>query len=180
MPERGKFANEPLMYIQQPTVSKPTAPMQHEYRTPKKVLTTTSATEPTSPQKKTTNRSTSIGKITRGFVQELKEPQPVRRAPRNKGQETSTEKEKKSVEQPVSDTSTEKKKFKDMSLLEKVEYFVNTPSHLPKMRCEVKTDARSFRGIIKDFQDNQISMLVGRRTSTIDFTEVTDIRLLGF
>ncbi|HLQ70739.1 MAG TPA: CotO family spore coat protein, partial [Bacillota bacterium] len=74
------------------------------------------------------------------------------------------------------------KKFRDMTIKEKVYYFSDAPALSPKLRCEVQTINRSYRGKIVDFVDNEVYIRVGRRRSTtnIPFDEIRDIRLLGF
>lgn len=88
-----------------------------------------------------------------------------------------TEKESKSPDRPPRD-----KKFKEMSLEEKVFYFAYAPATSPTLRCEVMTSERSYRGKIVDFIENEVYMRVGRRISPekIPFETIRDIRLLGF
>ncbi|WP_099157112.1 CotO family spore coat protein [Virgibacillus ndiopensis] len=76
--------------------------------------------------------------------------------------------------------SSRRAKFKEMTIDEKIDYFVNMPSSLPKMKCEVKTGERSYRGIINDKKEDDIFMLSGRRRVKIAVDEIEWIRLLGF
>src|SRR5699024_12740480 len=80
------------------------------------------------------------------------------------------------------DGRQERKRFKDMTLEERIDYFLNAPKHAPVMRCEVKTEGRNYRGTIVDYQDNNVYMRVGKRTTptAIPFDTINEIRLLGF
>lgn len=79
-------------------------------------------------------------------------------------------------QQPV----RERKQFRDMSIRERVEYFANTSEYAPKMRCEVKTKQRTFRGIIVSFKDEEVTFQSGKRMQQIPFEEIRSVRLLGF
>jgi hypothetical protein len=198
-----KFAKAPLLYIQQPTVNKPSAPMQHTYSSPKKKTRIDSNPEPEKknpqqPIKKYSN----FAAISKEIVQDLKEApkdeKPTKTIKRTGKMELTTPSSPESThvseitspsqstpssptEQQANKDKTEKKKFKDMSIMEKIMYFINTPNHLPRMRCVVITDERKYRGIIKDFQDDHILMQVGRLVSTtkINIEDVREIQLLG-
>src|SRR5699024_11650770 len=83
-------------------------------------------------------------------------------------------KEKKSM--------ADRPKFKDMTIEEKVEYFVSQPRHVPKLRCQIETNERKYRGIIIDFQEDHVFIRVGKRSSStkISLDQITNIRMLGF
>lgn len=85
-----------------------------------------------------------------------------------------------SLEEVSEDNKLERKKFKEMTLMEKIDYFIKTPSHLPRMRCEVVTNDNKYRGIMLDKENEVIKMRVGRRTTEVSIEDITDIRLLGF
>src|SRR5699024_12853598 len=76
----------------------------------------------------------------------------------------------------------ERPKFKDMTIEEKVEYFVRQPRHVPKLRCQIETNERKYRGIIIDFQEGHVFIRVGKRSSStkISLDQITNIRMLGF
>ncbi|GIO25778.1 CotO family spore coat protein [Ornithinibacillus bavariensis] len=194
MTKRSKFANEPLMYIHQPTVIRPSAPMQHTYRTPKKEDKIESVQKPVKKYPKPTKQRTNISAISKDIVHDLKEAPPNANDLANSAQNTSnkdltgnsTPAEPSESPIPIepqdNKDNNEKKKFRDMSILEKVMYFINTPNHLPRMRCEVITEEKKYRGIIKDFQEDHIIMQVGRRmpTTSISIKDVKGIQLIGF
>ncbi|SFD39194.1 Spore coat protein CotO [Lentibacillus persicus] len=155
-----KQAKSPLLYIQQPQIKTPEASMQSHYMTSKKQRDTkvqNSIKRPGSRQKFT----------------KLKDDD------QEETFELSGENEK---EQSEDHRPREKKKFKDMTLDERVEYFLDTPDHAPIMKCEVKTEGRNYRGIIVDYQDDNVYMRVGRRTTptSIPFETIKEINLIGF
>ncbi|WP_047985915.1 CotO family spore coat protein [Ornithinibacillus californiensis] len=181
MPNQKKFAREPLMYIQQPTISKPSAPMQDSYKSPRKKRP--AAPTPTEIEKKPTQnvikKRPSLNSFTKGATEEVKEPRVIKRRGPNLVQEIEEE-ELMTVEESLSQENGERKKFKDMTLLEKVDYFVHTPSHLPRMRCEVITTERKYRGVILDKEENDVLIRVGRRQNRVNFEDILEINLLGF
>lgn len=193
MAKNRKYAREPLLYIHQPSVTSPNAPMQHSYATQRKVSSTVPApeAEKKTPAKVMKKRS-STEIISQNITKELQEPlpqQPKKRRPVLPVEENEDIKDATGskpsnhtelTEQAVENTTAERKKFRDMSIMEKVEYFINTPQHLPRMRSEVRTDERKYRGVIMDLEEDEILMRVGRRSTRIKMEDITDIQLLGF
>ncbi|SDQ89157.1 Spore coat protein CotO [Virgibacillus subterraneus] len=155
-----KFAKSPLLYIHQPSIGTPKAPMQHQYTTPKNApAEQVVAQETKSVQKR-----------------------PLRRDHFNKKSDGEAEDTNEEADESDESSDQERKKFKDMTLNERVDYFVNPPKHVPAMKCEVKTEERNYRGTIVDFLEDNVIMRLGRRTSTteIPFDSINDIRLIGF
>lgn len=193
MADNKKYAREPLLYIHQPTVSRPNAPMQHSYKTQRTTTSSSAEAEKKTPLKPLKKRpSTEL--ISQSIIKELHEPlpkQPKKRRPALPVQEVEETSINESIhskrmdhtqptEQTTQDKSGERRKFKDMSTLEKIEYFINTPQHLPRMRSEVKTNEKKFRGVILDKEEDEILMRVGRRSTRIKLEDIVDIQLLGF
>ncbi|MFD1040699.1 CotO family spore coat protein [Virgibacillus byunsanensis] len=171
---KKRFAKEPLLYIHQPSVKQPKAPMQHHYTTPKKTSESAALDQPVKKQPRPLRRDS--------FTKPTAENSTSTKEPENK--ETKSEEKVTDVSGEKEDDEQEKTrpKFKDMTLHEKVDYFTKSPVHVPKVKCEVKTDTKSHRGIIIDFKDGEVMMRVGKRTSTtkIPFDTITEIRMLGF
>jgi hypothetical protein len=182
MPNQKKFAREPLMYIQQPTISKPSAPMQDSYKSPRKKRPAPTST-PTETEKKpiqnVIKKRPSLNSFTNGATDELKEPRVLKRRGPSTVQEIEEDESKTVEESPIQDNG-ERKKFKDMTILEKVDYFVHTPSHLPRMRCEVITSERKYRGVILEKEEDEVIMRVGRRQNRIKIEDISEINLIGF
>ncbi|WP_284139397.1 MULTISPECIES: CotO family spore coat protein [unclassified Virgibacillus] len=183
-----RYAKNPLLYINQPKVVKPEARMQHQYVTPKKERKTVQPISiPSSPNTKEIEK------------QRNTEPKPVRKRPalgnvtkpqQTEEKETNTaavehveeDIESESDSDPHVEGYEQNKKFKEMTLKERIEYFARTPSHIPKMRCELKTEEKTYRGVITDFDGESITMRTGRRTQTITipFEAAQQVRMLGF
>ncbi|WP_197046585.1 CotO family spore coat protein [Oceanobacillus salinisoli] len=154
---RGKFANDPLLFIHQAKTSKPKAPMQDRYMSPKK-------RENNINEKSSTEEST-------------------KEIPRKRYASKKPLKQASAMEEEAKDEKNEqqeRKQFKDMTIKERIEHFANTSQYAPKVRCEVKTDKKSFKGIISSFKDNKVEMQIGKRVFQIPFDEIKDVRLLGF
>lgn len=156
-----RFAENPLLYIQQPTISTPEVPMQHHYYTPK---------QNHQPQEQD-NKNVAV-----------KHTRPLRRNYPVKNEAIIEETESESLAEVENKEIPNQSKFKDMTLKQKVSYFIDRPSHAPEMRCEIKTDEKKVQGIITGEEDEDVLIRIGRRSSSskIPFDEITDIRMLGF
>ncbi|MBP1969055.1 DUF4097 and DUF4098 domain-containing protein YvlB [Virgibacillus natechei] len=173
---KKKFAKDPLLYISQPTTNATEAPMQYNYTSPKKrrnhiadQRTSEQAAQPT--HRRPLKRNF--------FKQELNQVEEAE----SESEESNDEEVNKEDEQQEREVEErETRKFKDMTLKEKVYYFMNQSDYTPKMRCEIKTKERTYRGTINDFQDEEVHMRVGKRASNtkIAMEEITSIRMLGF
>ncbi|KGP90796.1 hypothetical protein N780_03175 [Pontibacillus chungwhensis BH030062] len=73
-------------------------------------------------------------------------------------------------------------RFKDMSLEDKVDYFVNLPSQVPRMKCEVITDEERYKGWIEDYEEGTVYMKILQRPFRVEvpFDDINDIVLRGF
>ena len=149
------FAGSPLLYIQQPTISTPVAPMQHNYFTPKH--------HQNSPEQKDKKHTRTV---------------PLKRNHAIKLQDVVEE----VLEKEPSEELSEQSKFKDMSIKQKVSYFINRPDHAPTIKCEMKTNEKKYYGVITGFENEQVFIRVGRRSSSseIPLSDITDIRIIGF
>ncbi|KKE79951.1 spore coat CotO family protein [Oceanobacillus caeni] len=190
---KGKYANEPLLFIQQNKgITFPMAPMQESYITPKKKA---------KPKKEVISKGKEPKVVMEeevtmeDAIEEKSVETPKKKYSSKKGEkdtvdsldqelvpdektETKSEvtNETEEEQQPV----RERKQFRDMSIRERVEYFANTSEYAPKMRCEVKTKQRTFRGIIVSFKDEEVTFQSGKRMQQIPFEEIRSVRLLGF
>ncbi|RKQ32641.1 CotO family spore coat protein [Oceanobacillus halophilus] len=156
-----RYANDPMLFIHQPQVSAPKAPMQNSYVSPKR-----SKKKPVEPSSNTEP------------VKEI----PKRRysARKSMKDETAVEKEIEEEEPKQDETTSKRKQFKDMTTRERILYFTNTSEYAPKLKCEIKTDNKSHRGVILNFKDEIVEMQVGRRAVKIPFEEIKQVRMLGF
>ena len=177
--EEKSHAKEPLLYIQQPTLKKPKVHMQTQYKTPNQ----STKTHRSDPQSKTSNsiqsgidhttKNTSKKIFKRNYLAEVE-------AFKEKQADNNESTEVVDVEEDHDDHDRSARPFKDLSLKERVLYFVNKPSYAPQVRCELKTDERTYRGKIVDYKDDVVYMNVGRRRVQIPFNTIKQINLLGF
>ncbi len=86
------------------------------------------------------------------------------------------------LQENTSENKNERKLFKEMTVEERIQYFLNTHSYSPKLRCEIKTKDRTYQGIVADYKDGKVYMQVGRRSSNavIPLENITKVRMLGF
>jgi len=114
--------NEPLLYINQPSLSKPKSYMQTEFDSKSE-----SAAEQASKNKETLQTS-----------------------------------------------------FKQLSIDEKINYLVTLPRELFQMKCQVKTEDKTYYGMIERRDEQAIEMIhTGRQHVKIQISEIKSIHLLG-
>lgn len=75
-----------------------------------------------------------------------------------------------------------KKKFLDMNIEERLEYFLSQPFYAPKVKCEIRTDQRKFVGYIQSIEENSVELLLpGRKKEiTVQLDEIEEVNLFGF
>lgn len=175
---KKKFAKDPLLYISQPTTNATEAPMQYNYTSPKKRRNHIADQRTSEQAAQPTHRRP----LKRNFFKQELNGNQVEEAESESEEMSNDEYENKAGEQEQEVEEKETRKYKDMTLKEKVNYFMNQSDYTPKMRCEIKTKERTYRGIIKDFQDEEVHIRIGKRTSNtkIAMEEITSIRMLGF
>lgn len=169
------YAREPMLYIHQPSLKVPEAKMQQHYRSNGR------AGETLPVENKT-------------IVQEPaeKEKRPIRRSPKKnvlsvpheKMKDTANKKSVTNAEttQYQKQEKQSRPRFKDMDLIEKIAHLAEKPTHVPKMKCELKTKERNYRGIIMELKDDVVHMQVVRKPgiTAIPLTSITEVRMLGF
>ncbi|SHG30612.1 CotO family spore coat protein [Ornithinibacillus halophilus] len=168
---KKRYARSPLMYIQQPNIKKPEATMQDSYNSPKKKKE--KATQKQDEPKRNPRRVSPIRRPVASVNQQVN--------PVNSSQPEVEEKESTVDQEEDKPSNARTKKFKDMNLKEKVEYFADSPKHLPKMKCIIKTDEKTYRGIVLEFKDDTVFFRVGNRATPrkIPFDSITEVRMLG-
>ncbi|UFU00589.1 spore coat CotO family protein [Radiobacillus kanasensis] len=161
-----RFSRKPMLYIQQPELGKPSAKMQVKYRTPK--------SKKGSVDKKGSGNKTKNDGSQNFTKKRLKQ---VVSIPVEEESESSSSSE---VEEEAK--SQRRKRFKELSIKERVEYFMGLPANVPKMKCQVSTADNSYRGIITNYKDNIVYMRATKRPFRLELEleEITDIQLLGF
>jgi len=169
MAKNKRYAENPLLYIHQPDVGTPNASMQSRYQTSKNKAVSQS-------NNRDVNNKIPKGRVQRRYGGKLVPNQ--------------TEVENPSInnDTPINSTETiqyeqsSPKKFKEMDLAEKVKYLADEPNHAPKIKCEIKTMDKTYRGVIEDFDGVTVFMRIGKRVQPrkILLDEIKRIRMLGF
>ncbi|KGP74400.1 CotO family spore coat protein [Pontibacillus yanchengensis] len=125
--------------------------------------------------------------VDEGKVDATFEPQEVKKQfEAVEAEEVLDEEEKQKSEEDNKGTLSNRKRrsrFKEMNLEEKVDYFVNLPSQVPRMKCEViMEDDNSYRGWIQDYKDGIVHMKILQRPFRVEvpFESIKDIVLKGF
>lgn len=171
---RRRYARKPLLYIQQSGIKNPHAYMQDHYTSPAK--------SKQSAVKEKTNMPDTSSNVLETHGQG---PKRVAKASVDQEEEqvvADTIPEKEIEEKNNLNTEKERIKFSDMTLKQKIAYFINKPSNFPRMRCVVNTDEKAYRGTIVGFEDNCVHIRSSKRSSAISvpLDRIKDIRLLGF
>jgi len=151
-----RYAEAPLLYIDQPTVKQPEAEMQHQYKSKRKKNEKRPPGE--QGEKETTYYSVS--------QQE------------NPNQDAA--KDEPETDNGKQVHSKKRKPFNKMSIKEKVLYFVHSSSYAPKVKCEVKTTERRYRGIITELKEKDVLIKAGARFYKVPLAEIMEIRMIGF
>ncbi|WP_085506997.1 CotO family spore coat protein [Thalassobacillus devorans] len=164
MGKQQKLVQKPMLYITQPEFAPSEAPMQTTYHGKKRVK---------EEGKQAENKSADAG-VKRERQHSNKEAQ-MHQEPQEKA-------ETEAKQSRAGSARDRRQRFRDMTLEEKVTYFVNLPSQIPKMKCEVVTAEEKYRGYINNYQDGIVYMKTFKRPfqKEIDFREIEDISLIGF
>ncbi len=177
---KGEYAQKPLLYIQQPKINAPVAEMQHHYHSAKNKTPKVEAdpVKPISVQKRHLNRRNSFS------VPEIREVAEIDLGIEVAEVNAEMDQMKVDIEvdSVVEDEVNRNNSFKEKSLRERVDYFINLTSNMPAMKCEVKTVNDLYRGIIRDFKDGFVFIELGRAgiTEKVVFDKIQTIRMLGF
>ncbi len=166
MANKKQTAKPPLLYITQPNMPPAEVSMQTSFR---------AAPAPV-PKKNTSQLEKELRLRNQ---QKLKEDEPKAEEREDVAEEPNIEEETESTRLSRRDR---RQRFRDMSLEEKVNYFVRLPSQLPKMKCEVTTTDHAFKGYIQKFEENIVLMKTFQKPyeEKIPFEDIQSIRLLGF
>lgn len=177
---KKRFAKDPLLYIHQPTIRTPEAPMQSNYITSRETKEKSGPIQANTPAEPTQKKPLKRNSFHQKLAQTTEQSKPPRKVDTVKWEQKSKVIENDEEKQETMDKDTIK--FIDMTVEQKVAYFSEAPSYAPKMRCEIKTEGRSYRGVITEAKDGEVFIRVGKRsTSTkIRLADIIDIRMLGF
>ncbi|MGM8364369.1 CotO family spore coat protein [Virgibacillus sp. W0181] len=200
-----QYAKNPLLYIHQPERKAPKAKMQESYTS-----TSVSKSNQTSPYKATSKKKSRRHSYSNPLLGANRGDYSIIYDAVTKGYETvdntsykenetddhtdltetgaDTEgKEKPEDHMKETDTDTDdvmqtKKKFSDLSLDEKINYFINRPRFAPEVKCELKTEEKVYKGVIVHREGQQVFIRVGNRKSStqLSIEDIMEINLIGF
>ena len=72
------------------------------------------------------------------------------------------------------------KSFKEMKLMERLEYLANFPKALPSVPCVFFTEEKNYQGYLEEHNDQEITIRIpNQETETIQVTKLTDIMMIG-
>jgi hypothetical protein len=72
------------------------------------------------------------------------------------------------------------KSFKDMDLMERLDYLVHFPKVLPPVPCVFFTDSQTYQGYLSEYQDNLVTIQFhDQTTKTISLNELNDVVMIG-
>ncbi|MFD2629679.1 CotO family spore coat protein [Oceanobacillus kapialis] len=187
---KKRFAKDPLLYIHQPKENKPKAPMQHtSYTNSKKKQPLATEQEKVEQKQEEVPGPVRTHMRRRSFLEEqaLQQEEQDKHEQEKKGEgkkdfELEDEREEVIEHKETEEKKEQRPKFRDMTIEEKVAYFVDTPSYAPQMRCEIRTEGKAYRGIITGSEDNFVYIRVGNRkqSTKINLDDIKHIKLLGF
>ncbi|WP_400246557.1 CotO family spore coat protein [Niallia sp. JL1B1071] len=72
------------------------------------------------------------------------------------------------------------KSFKEMEIVEKLEYLLNFPKQLPPVPCNVITANENIRGFIVDLTEGNVDIkLMDQSIVTLKITAIQEVRMIG-
>jgi len=187
MPENKN--KEPFLHIQQPGIQVPVRHMQEVYRSrkaekkkeEKRDLLNVNKVEEVSTEKDSKLKNAEEENLERQnelVVNELKE----------ESEPIDSEKEKRKQLSPFLQYREKKagssfqrlRSFKEMNILERVEYLVEFPKQLTPVTCIFETEDNSIRGILKGKTEENIEVRKNDgNVVSIEIKSLKDIRMLG-
>ncbi|MGM8212687.1 CotO family spore coat protein [Virgibacillus sp. W0430] len=170
---RKQYAQDPLLYIQQPKRSTPKAKMQSSYTTKSQRNQSSQVNQPLPSRGAVKKKIRKKHLIPNADLGTLGYEMPA--------QSELSEETKDSTEDEESE-KTEPKKFNQLTVEQKIDYFIKRPRFAPAVKCEVKTTDKRYKGVIMDKVENNIKMKVGRRETetSLPIKAILEINLIGF
>lgn len=79
------------------------------------------------------------------------------------------------------DEKVENKKFPEMNLDEKIQYFLNRPLYSPPLRCMITTENHTYRGFVTNIDEGYLFFQAqrGGKKRKIEVKSIVNIQLLG-
>ena len=119
------------------------------------------------PKKQQLPSPITINDIKNRNQKEQKAQEDIHHSPQNQ-QEAVTVQQEQEVKKP------RQKTFKEMSVEEKVEYLVNLPIAVPKVKCEIRTKETTIQGIIAGYTNGVVQIVQRKKPFRVDL-KIEDI-----
>ncbi|UOR13110.1 CotO family spore coat protein [Halobacillus amylolyticus] len=190
MANRRKNAKPPVLYITQPHLDPVEISMQTSYHSETKENQSKSQPESESKgEPRSEPKSESTSQRYSSFEKQLRQRVPQSQNTKKKSQ---SKQEVEAVKSKADQTEESKKaesnrdrrqKFRDMTIEEKVNYFISLPAQVPKMKCEVSTPGEGqIRGYIQRYEEGMVYMKTFQKPfqKEVALEDIQSIRLLGF
>ncbi|MBY0144774.1 CotO family spore coat protein [Neobacillus niacini] len=72
------------------------------------------------------------------------------------------------------------KGFKEMNLIERLEYLANFPKALPPVPCVYYTEEKNYQGYLVEYNEQEITIRIpNQKTETIPVKNIKDIIMIG-
>ncbi|MBH0228811.1 CotO family spore coat protein [Halobacillus yeomjeoni] len=170
MADKRRIAREPMLYIAQPKFKQAEVHMQTSFRT-QRPSTQVSASKDSSLHEKELRIRNQENTSTEDVEVE--------------DNELISENTSDTGETKIQNKSSRerKRRFHELTLEGKVNYFFELSPHVPKMKCEVTTnDESQLRGYVTKYEEGIVHMKVFQRPfeREVPFDTIKDIRLIGF
>ena len=72
------------------------------------------------------------------------------------------------------------KSFREMNLMERVEYLDNFPKALPQVPCVFYTEEKNYQGYLAEYNEQDVTIrFPNQTTETIPFKNLKDVMMIG-
>lgn len=72
------------------------------------------------------------------------------------------------------------KSFKDMDIIERLEYLANFPKALPSVPCVFYTEEKNYQGYLVEYNEQDVIILIPNQTTeTIPLKSLKDVLMIG-
>lgn len=164
----SKKQQGPLLYIYQPFSRTPSKINMQE------VYTNRQETEPPKEEKQIgeeVNKKISLAK-----KEVLLEPIPIK-VTKSENQQTTSSAPQYDRQRP---SFSRVKPFKELNLMERLDYLINFPKVLPPVPCVFYTANKNYQGYLIEYTDQQVTIQFhDQNTETIALDELKDIIMIG-
>lgn len=180
----NRYAKEPLLYIHQPKRKTPEAKMQTDYMTPRKRKQSfAEKIENQRPKRaRPIKRGSSSGEWIQAEKEELKEEEKIEEPKVENKEDVEKEHDisKESDHESSGKADSKTNNFDELSIEEKITYLIQKSKLFP-VKCELKTEEKTYRGVITQVEDEHVFIQANKRTSSrkVAKKSIHSVRMLG-